>query len=1162
MLPIKAEEKPKIIWEPLPGSQMLSLISPAQIILYHGSRGPGKDVSLNTPILTDSGWKLAGEITFNDKLVAKDGSYTNLLGIYPKKNRPLYNIEFQDGHIVEADEEHRWLSLNSKTGYREGWKVRTTKELLKMKTPCSIPYLQGAIPGNKWTGCDPYLLGYLIANGTTGSNRITIYTIDDEILNYCRDKYSWTLHEIENYTARRAVCPASQEKQWRDILGHKISHDKFVPGEILKSDPETRLAVLQGLMDGDGNCESGAKSRYSTVSEQLAKDVTYLVKSLGGWASYSKTIRKEKHNTLGGCGYIYRVNISHHNKFNPFRLKRKSERYVEQTKHLTRGIKSITYSRQGDGVCFAVDHPEHCFICGDFVVTHNTDAQLMRFRRHVGQGFGRHWRGVIFDREYKNLDDLVSKSMRWFPEFGDKCKFLASKSDYKWVWPTGEELLFRAVKKDTDYWSYHGQEFPFIGWNELTKFPTDNLFEQMLSCNRSSFLPDLNDPENPGEIPLLVFATCNPSGCVPYGEVLTADRGWVDIREIKIGENVVSCDKFGNSKISKVTAKTDAPFNGKLVVRKGRGLNMIFTDNHRFAHLNTDRSEHVVKEFFNLPGEAHLRRTASEVAGDNPESLYGFDSGNFMELLGWFISEGCMITRKRDNFEKNSFQIAQNKIDNRNRIENLIISMGLKYRKDKQCFVITNEILADVFRKQGKCREKHIPREFLNLSPVLLKRLHESLMLGDGCGKVYYTISKTLSDDFCELAIRLGVSVFLSTRQRKNRNGVSYEINQGGSKTTVLHTGNHRYNVDTVDNSINVSREPHNGRVYCLTVPETETFYIRQNGCVWLSGNSGHNWVKRRFIKVSPPGAIVKRRVNVFNPRTQKREDVLKTQTHLFGSYKENKYLAPEYIAELESITDPNKKKAWLGGSWDVVAGGMFDDVWTHSVHVISPFEIPPSWKINRSFDYGKSKPFSVGWWAESPGGDVLLPDKTCRRTVKGDLFRIGEWYGCDENKSNKGLNLLASEIAAGIIEREISMGIHMRVVPGPADNAIWSVDDGNCIAVNMARPVMIDGVGFRGVSWTRSDKSPGSRKAGWEKIKKYLKAAIPDITGNRREPGLFVFNTCKSFISTFPVLPRDEDDLDDVDSDAEDHIGDETRYRVLNSYSIVRSGKTKGLGG
>src|SRR4051812_1541799 len=138
----------------------------------------------------------------------------------------------------------------------------------------------------------------------------------------------------------------------------------------------------------------------------------------------------------------------------------------------------------------------------DIIIYHGTrgpgktDAQLIRFRRNVGQGYGRHWRGIIFDREYKNLDDLVSKSMRWFPEItvvGDtktKARFLSSKSDYRWVWPTGEELLFRAVKRDTDYWGYHGQEFPFIGWNELTKFPTDTLFDALMSCNRSSFRPE------------------------------------------------------------------------------------------------------------------------------------------------------------------------------------------------------------------------------------------------------------------------------------------------------------------------------------------------------------------------------------------------------------------------------------------------------------------------------------------------------------------------------------------------------------------------------------------------------------------------------------------------------------------------------------------------
>ena len=36
----------------------------------------------------------------------------------------------------------------------------------------------------------------------------------------------------------------------------------------------------------------------------------------------------------------------------------------------------------------------------------------------------------------------------------------------------------------------------------------------------------------------------------------------------------------------------------------------------------------------------------------------------------------------------------------------------------------------------------------------------------------------------------------------------------------------------------------------------------------------------------------------------------------------------------------------------------------------------------------------------------------------------------------------------------------------------------------------------------------------------------------------LFVFNTCWQFIRTVPVLPRDQIDVDDVDSKAQDHGG------------------------
>jgi len=38
----------------------------------------------------------------------------------------------------------------------------------------------------------------------------------------------------------------------------------------------------------------------------------------------------------------------------------------------------------------------------------------------------------------------------------------------------------------------------------------------------------------------------------------------------------------------------------------------------------------------------------------------------------------------------------------------------------------------------------------------------------------------------------------------------------------------------------------------------------------------------------------------------------------------------------------------------------------------------------------------------------------------------------------------------------------------------------------------------------------------------------------------------CRAFISIIPNLPRDPKDMDNVDPTAEDHIYDESRYRVL----------------
>ena len=144
-----------------------------------------------------------------------------------------------------------------------------------------------------------------------------------------------------------------------------------------------------------------------------------------------------------------------------------------------------------------------------------TAAQLMRFRARVGLGYGAFWRGIIFDIEYKNLDDIIAQSKKLFNKFEDGARFLESADKLKWVWPSGEELLFRYAKKADDYWNYHGQEYPSLGFNELTKRPDAEFYEMMFSCMRSSFLPE-DHPRPDGSllppIPLECFSTTNPYG--------------------------------------------------------------------------------------------------------------------------------------------------------------------------------------------------------------------------------------------------------------------------------------------------------------------------------------------------------------------------------------------------------------------------------------------------------------------------------------------------------------------------------------------------------------------------------------------------------------------------------------------------------------------------
>jgi hypothetical protein len=321
----------------------------------------------------------------------------------------------------------------------------------------------------------------------------------------------------------------------------------------------------------------------------------------------------------------------------------------------------------------------------------------------------------------------------------------------------------------------------------------------------------------------------------------------------------------------------------------------------------------------------------------------------------------------------------------------------------------------------------------------------------------------------------------------------------------------------------------------------------------------GHNWVKHRFrlpgMRNRPITDAVDDKGNPEPPRMA-----------VHGHIKENQILLaadPDYIQRIAaSARNDAELAAWLDGSWDIVAGGMFDDVWRPRVHIVKPFNIPRSWRMDRAFDWGSSAPFSVGWYAESDGSDYVDGEGKVRSSVRGDLFRIAEWYGWN-GRPNEGTRILAIDVAKGIVERELAWGIHGLVKPGPGDTSIFDVENGVSIAMDMAKPVRIGNEMYPGVSWDRADKRPGSRITGWEQIRKMLKAALPDPQRRtpRELPALFIFHgRNEHFERTVPVLPRDDRKMDDVDTDAEDHVGDEVRYRVRATGNRFSSGGTVGM--
>lgn len=296
-------------------------------------------------------------------------------------------------------------------------------------------------------------------------------------------------------------------------------------------------------------------------------------------------------------------------------------------------------------------------------------------------------------------------------------------------------------------------------------------------------------------------------------------------------------------------------------------------------------------------------------------------------------------------------------------------------------------------------------------------------------------------------------------------------------------------------------------------------------------GGAGHNWVKARYINPDPKG------FKLITDDTEIELDGVKQVVKLDRVFipskiSDNVLLMrndPTYILRLKQAGSASLVKAWLEGNWDIIDGAFFDE-WDENSHVLSTHEFLPLLKPDtlrfRAFDWGSYRPFSVGWYAliaeqfEFQG--QLMP--------KGALVKYREWYG--SQGPNKGLKMTADLVAQGIMQREREAKERIRY--GVADPAIFIRDGGPSIGETMA---------LNGCSWRRADNK---RKAGAEMLRQRL-------VGQDGRPMLYFLDCCEDTIRTIPTLQHDDHDVEDVDTEAEDHAYDETRYAVMSRPWIPR---------
>lgn len=300
--------------------------------VIQAATGAGKALPLYTSILTPDGWKAMEDIHVGDIVYDEDGKETKVIGEFPQGKLEVWELEFDDGKIIECSKDHLWkfCTVNKATREKGDWSEKTTEEMLKLlkDNELFIPVVKPIEMSKKNLPYHPYLAGQIFA---------------EKELNL--GKYANRFYEMTK--------DFSQEEL--DKLYAFDDFKQYVWSSI--ADRQEFLKGLTEIIDG------------KSVAER--------------WDCDFETIMEFKFSKAEKTEFVYRIFCSL--GFSPmwdkddlsfsvgFMDDNFNVEYDNNEQMLYYHVKNIySINHKTEMKCIAVDSPKKTYVCQNYIVTHNT----------------------------------------------------------------------------------------------------------------------------------------------------------------------------------------------------------------------------------------------------------------------------------------------------------------------------------------------------------------------------------------------------------------------------------------------------------------------------------------------------------------------------------------------------------------------------------------------------------------------------------------------------------------------------------------------------------------------------------------------------------------------------------------------------------------------